>query len=462
MTSIIDVSSTCGNRASALAAAGVKTIIRYYSRDTTRPSKRVTRVEANQFCASGLRLGIVHEGRRGNQATNFDRSCGVADALYSRQYGANEIGQPGGTAIYFGIDFDASLDEIRTRIIPYFQGIADAFASQSDLPHYLVGVYGSGRTCDAILNAGLASFAWLAQSTGWAGHQSFLDSRRWALNQGMPVKDGIAGVACDPNTASNDGGIGEFVLPSEQPAPKPISAPVAPSAAPMQMFVNARGGLHLRTGPGVEFNVSRLLAFGTPVHPLKSVGSWTSIDLQGDGAADGFVSNAYLTDKAPNPPSVSAAAPLTTASPAHPIADAMHVPELIRQGSSADGLKEARETAAASLPGYPTNGCAAHLSALLQQSGIDVPMTWGAGKLAHILSDRGWSKIAVGDQIPGDVGVCFDNTSPPGSDHVYLVISTSGPDKMTIADNQRDVDAPHERFASGQGKTPTEYFLRAR
>lgn len=229
----------------------------------------------------------------------------------------------------------------------------------------------------------------------------------------------------------------------------------------MQMYVNARGGLHLRAGPGVEFNVSRLLALGTPVHPLKSVGSWTSIDLQGDGAADGFVSSAYLTDKAPTAPSVGAAIPLTTFASSHPAADAMHIPELIRQGASTEGLKKARETAAKSLPSYPKNGCAAHLSALMQQSGIDVPMTWGAGKIAHILLDRGWSKVAVGDQVPGDVGVCFDNTSPPGSDHVYLVIKTSGPDEMLIADNQNDDDATHERFASGQGKTPTEYFLRA-
>ncbi|MEI5996298.1 DUF1906 domain-containing protein [Paraburkholderia bengalensis] len=460
MASIIDVSSTCGSRASALAAAGVKTVIRYYSRDTVRPSKRPTRAEANQFCAAGLRLGIVHESRQGNIATNFDRSCGVADAQYARQYGANEIDQPAGTAIYFGVDFDASLDEIRTRIIPYFQGIADAFAAPSNLPHYLVGVYGSGRTCDAILNAGLASFAWLAQSTGWAGHQSFLDSRRWALNQGMPVQ--IGGVACDPNTAASDGAISDFVLSPAQQAPKPPLVPAAPATVPMQMFVNARGGLHLRTGPGVEFNVSRLLAFGSLVHPLKSVGSWMSVDLQGDGATDGFVSSAYLTDKAPISAAVDSATPSTTALKDHPTADAIHIPELIRQGSSADGLKEARETAAASLPGYPTNGCAAHLSALLEQARIDVPMTWGAGKIAQILLDRGWSKTAVGDQIPGDVGVCFDNTSPPGSDHVYLVITTSGPDKMTIADNRRDIDAPHERFASGQGRTPIEYFLRAR
>ncbi|WP_421381000.1 glycoside hydrolase domain-containing protein (plasmid) [Paraburkholderia sp. DD10] len=392
--------------------------------------------------------------RFGDKASNFDRSCGVEDGRYARTYGAAEIGQPGRAAIYFGIDFDASRDEIRTRIIPYFQGVADAFAVQTGEPQYLVGVYGSGATCDAVLNAGLARLAWLAQSTGWSGHAAFLNSHRWALNQLMPST--IAGVACDPDTAGDDISIGDFLLAQ---APAPLGAHAAANrAALMPMFVNARGGLHLRSGPGVEFNVTRLLALGMAVHPLKSVGSWMSVDLQGDDVADGFVSGAYLTDKAP-----SSAAGQAEATPAshYVSADAIHVPELIRQGSTEDGLRTARETAKASLPGYPHNGCAAHLSALLEQAGIDIPMTWGAGKLAHVLADRGWSKVGVGSQRAGDVGVCFDNTSPPGADHIYLVIAASGPDEMMIADNQRTADAVHERFASGHGKTATEYFLRA-
>ncbi|MDN0075072.1 DUF1906 domain-containing protein [Crenobacter sp. SG2303] len=444
MATIIDVSSACGNRASALAAAGVRTVIRYYSRDTVLSSKRLTHNEAIQLVAAGLRLGIVHEGRFGDKATNFDRACGVADALYARSYGATTIGQPAGSAIYFGIDFDATAEDIRTRVIPYFQGVSDAFGQPTGDPHYVIGVYGSGATCKAVLDAGLAQCAWLAQSTGWADYMDFRMSNRWTLSQEMPAT--IAGVACDPNTTSDGKVIGDFTLTTGSVAQPPTTSPL-----PAQMRVNARSGLRLRSGPGVEFEVSKLLPFGTLVHPLKSVGAWTAIDLQGDGIADGFVSSAYLADV---PPSHTA--------PGTAVADAIHVAELIRQGSSAEGLQAARETAAASLPGYPTNGCAAHLSALLQQSSMDVPMTWGAGKLAQVLIDRGWSQITVGNQKPGDVGVCFDNNpSPPGADHIYLVVSTSGPDEMMIADNQRTEDAPHIRFASGKGKTPTEYFLRA-
>ena len=333
--------------------------------------------------------------------------------------------------------------------------MADAFAKPTDEPTYVVGVYGSGATCKAILDAGLAQRAWLAQSKGWSGYSAFLNSGRWALSQAMPTK--IAGIECDPDTAGEGHDVGDFALPTMPMAAFPFGR--------VQMHVNARNGLRLRSGPGVEFDFAKLVPVGTIVYPIKTVGSWTMVGLQGDGIADGFVIGAYLSDTSPLLSLEAAASASSIAASPKAIRatdDAFHVPQLIRNGSYADGLKAARETAAASLPGYPTNGCAAHLSALLRHSGIDVAMTWGAGKLAHVLAERGWSEIAVGSRRLGDVGVCYDNDpTPPGSDHVYLVVGTSGPDEMLVADNQRKTDAPHTRYASGRGKTPTEYFLRA-
>jgi len=141
--------------------------------------------------------------------------------------------------------------------------------------------------------------------------------------------------------------------------------------------------------------------------------------------------------------------------------DGKYIPDLISQGSTADGLATARRTAAAALTGYPHNGCAAHLSALLRQASIDVSMTLSAGMLAHRFEQRGWTRIAVHQQQAGDVGVCFDNTDPPGADHIYLVVRRIDDDLMDIADNQNPVDEPHRRYASGKGKTATQYFLRA-
>lgn len=218
-----------------------------------------------------------------------------------------------------------------------------------------------------------------------------------------------------------------------------------PAALYIRKRVNARSGLRLRAGPGANFDILDLLPYGAPVYPLKSVAGWAQVDLQGDGAADGYVSEDFLEPIADLPPG-----------------DAQHVAQLIQLGSSPAGLAAARVTAKNALSGYPTNGCAAHLSALLQAAGVDVAMTLGAGSLAHKLKQRGWRRIENGEHQPGDVGVTYDHDpTPPGADHIYLVIERVDSDEMTIADNQNKADAPHRRFVSGKGKTPTEYFLRA-
>jgi len=160
---------------------------------------------------------------------------------------------------------------------------------------------------------------------------------------------------------------------------------------------------------------------------------------------------------APAPAATPAPAPAAAAS-----ADGGKVAALIQQGSSAAGLKAARLKAAKNWAHYPTNGCAYHLSALLQNAGIGVKTEGSAGKLAKQIEARGWKRVPVGEQQPGDVGVTYDHDpTPPGADHIYLVVAVKGKDEMIIADNQRKTDATHSRFASGKGKTPTAYFLRA-
>jgi hypothetical protein len=112
---------------------------------------------------------------------------------------------------------------------------------------------------------------------------------------------------------------------------------------------------------------------------------------------------------------------------------------------------------------WPHNGCAANLSTLLQAAGIPVPGIVGAGALANKLggafNSRNWVHVPVGSQVPGDVGVTFDLKGHNGADHIYFVVTRVDSDQMVIADNQEK--APHTRFASGKGKTPTDYFLRA-
>jgi hypothetical protein len=71
----------------------------------------------------------------------------------------------------------------------------------------------------------------------------------------------------------------------------------AGSSNAISLIVNARPGLRLRTGPGTEFDVIAVLPLGTRVHPVKTVGTWTLVDLVGDKAADGFLFSDFLVSK---------------------------------------------------------------------------------------------------------------------------------------------------------------------
>lgn len=108
---------------------------------------------------------------------------------------------------------------------------------------------------------------------------------------------------------------------------------------------------------------------------------------------------------------------------------------------------------------WPHDGCALNLANLLQEGGIAVPDITQALALGNYLHDeRKWQKIPVGQQQPGDVGSTCGPTAHHGYDHIYLVLERQDSDKMVIVDNQQPL--PHERLASGKGKTPTKFFLR--
>jgi hypothetical protein len=76
-------------------------------------------------------------------------------------------------------------------------------------------------------------------------------------------------------------------------APASGTTPVVPG----RFVVNTRGGLRLRSGPGVEFDTIKMLDSGTELTVLNLEGadnSWARVDLEGDGRVDGHVAVAFL------------------------------------------------------------------------------------------------------------------------------------------------------------------------
>jgi hypothetical protein len=147
------------------------------------------------------------------------------------------------------------------------------------------------------------------------------------------------------------------------------------------------------------------------------------------------------------------------------VADKARIAKLLALAGAIPSLESAQNRAAAALLAYdgevyPQDGCAITLSFLLRDAGIDVPLIYQAITLGqHLHSVRKWDVVPVGQQAAGDVGSTCGPDAHPGFDHIYLVLKRLNDDEMLVADNQST--QPHFRFASGQGKTPTKFFLRA-
>lgn len=197
----VDSSSACtSSTTTCLQSGGYSFVARYYSRTTKIAGKKLTLSEAQLITGAGLQLVTVYEDGP-TSYSYFSAERGAADAAGAVQQ-AEAIGQPAGSAIYFTVDYDASSSEIAGNITVYFQAIFDA------LLNYEVGVYGSGAVCKAITEAGLAKYAWLAQSTGWSGYKNFT---AWAIKQGP--EQSVCGLNSDTDIAQGDFGSFRSVQP---------------------------------------------------------------------------------------------------------------------------------------------------------------------------------------------------------------------------------------------------------
>jgi hypothetical protein len=214
---IIDTPWDCTNYIAQLQGASVDGVIRYYTAQvySDLPEKRMGLSEAQTLCKAGIKLGIVYECL-GSDPTTFSNATGLDDGRYARKYASETIGQPAGSAIYFGVDYDVDDDDITNRILPYFQGIAQAMQENNAYAVYEIGVYGSWIACDRMEKSGIVKLAWLAQSSGWGGtadRATYAASRQWNLMQGFSSVN-IGGLDYDPNEVNDSlGSFGQFVVP---------------------------------------------------------------------------------------------------------------------------------------------------------------------------------------------------------------------------------------------------------
>lgn len=179
---VVDVSEDCSKEVARLAALGVKVVFRYYALDLqpALPTKRLTKAEADTVLGQGLSLAIAFQFNNDKLST-FTAERGKRDAEHCLNEGINIIGQPKGSAIYFGVDGDWPDAAAFGNVITYFETVNRIFAD-AGLP-FDVGVYGSGKTCGELKRRGLAKYFWMAGSTGWSGTPEFYNRGDWTLYQ---------------------------------------------------------------------------------------------------------------------------------------------------------------------------------------------------------------------------------------------------------------------------------------
>lgn len=285
MSSVVDTNRNVTGLVSCLRQQGVRGVIRYYSR--AQSSKVIRQREFDAILAAGLDLCIVHQ-RGGRDPAEFTGETGRLDAAHCLDYG-HALGQPGGSAIYFAVDFDILKPAIDQHLLPYFTAVRETMAA-AEARAYRVGVYGSGMTCRRLLEAGLVELTWLSQSRAFQGTAEFRASNRWNLLQ--LLNEPLCGIQVDPDIVEpGKPDYGQFAAGG---AIGHLAVPAIPAVTARRMRVMARGGLRLRAGPGPEFDRLGLLPFGQVVTAEREQGAWTMVDLQGDGKLDGAVFTAFL------------------------------------------------------------------------------------------------------------------------------------------------------------------------
>lgn len=287
---IIDTPFNTTQNISCLVSRGVGTVIRYYNFSNSRsfPEKCLQLAEAEALGSHGLQIGVVFQQRQ-NQVADFTELNGNAAGRRAYRHAHDDIGQPGGSAIYFSVDFDASRDQIQSNVAPYFEGIKRAFDEESGgAPEYGVGAYGSGLVCGTLTSERLIGFTWLAMSRGFSGTREALDAGEFHLAQRGPAATlcGLGVDFNDANPARPD--FGTFTLSHDAPEHRSID----PGAE--RFRVVARAGLRLREGPGAQFDIIGGLSFGQTVFVASINDGWARVDIEGDGRIDGFASAGFL------------------------------------------------------------------------------------------------------------------------------------------------------------------------
>jgi hypothetical protein len=273
---VVDLSMSAANEVQKLKNLGVKVIIRYYALkpQPDLPEKIIHKAEADAILNSGLSLAISYQYFNGNIET-FTPERAKADVA-SCVKRADEIGQPKGSAIYFGVDAGWDSESDIKKVLDYFSTL-NKEVHEKNQDRFSIGIYGSGLMCERMRTAGYAKFFWIAGlSDGWPGRTHFVKGSKWNLYQNV-LEFPVGSVKVDTDVVNpNAAAIGSFHRPSPG-SPAVMDGPIDNQVVlNVQRFVKGNGHVLLDKPGGT---VLRKLAASKMVTKIKDVDDLAVIDV---------------------------------------------------------------------------------------------------------------------------------------------------------------------------------------
>jgi uncharacterized protein (TIGR02594 family) len=426
MHEIIDVARDIGPLAERLAAAGVKTVLRYYNHRNgpNNPTKGLTRRELDQLQAAGLDVAVVFQQRGGADGHLGDLSAanGTRDAQRALDMAA-AMGQPAGSAIYFAVDHDYFRTSELSQVESYFRAVRAKLAGA-----FLCGVYGSGTIGRTLRRAGLVDYVWLAAATGWSGTRQALEAGEWTLFQKYLERTSeVGGFIYDGNIVNPAfGSFGQF-------GPSATAFTGRGLGVEAQYRIAARSGLNLRSGPGEDYRVIQSVAPDTIVAGLGRDGRWMQVDLDGDRRADGYMFASFLR-------SVSGGLPLALPGPLRPfdvaraelaldvteIPGSANNPRIVlyhstTQGDAAENVDE-------------TAWCSSFVNYCVEQAGF----SGTDSKWARDWHESDWGSVVTDDPEEGDIVVWRRVGAGDDGGHVGFFVNADASGIQVLGGNQSD------------------------
>jgi hypothetical protein len=312
---IVDTPNNAAKVAAELSARNVKVVVRFFARKA-QPGlgEKIMASDANiidgvreptLLIRNGLSIVSLYQYRnnvpakflRGLDDTGSAKAEVAADAKAALEQ-ARLVGQPEGSAIYFGVDFNLTPNgDFAGAVVEYFRAVNRTVGTR-----YAIGVYGNGFVNRILRDEKLVSYNWISASRSHAETVDFYNSGRWHLFQNQVDRRWFAasgkcatGLDLDTNV-QNPGvsGIGAWGAGEvDQGRNRKIfdQRRFAVRETPVFRESGGGGGLighqHCRRGNRVPRNAN--------VRILARSGDWSSVDIDEDGNPDGYIRTADLT-----------------------------------------------------------------------------------------------------------------------------------------------------------------------